>query len=295
MKHIRPVLMSLIVLGVAFGMTYVPRSVQRADSTNRILPAAQVVPAAVDETLLPPVVASQPVTLHDGAELLRQGHRWLKTIPDYRAVFRKQERVHGVLCEPETIQLKVRQAPFSVSMAWDDCGRQVYYRDGLNDNRLTVKMGGWKGRLGWINLDLHSTLALQYARYPVTDAGLLRLTEQLIERFEPYEQRTDGVVCAWQPEELIGGRNCRVFVVEYASSAVNPDYRRSVVWLDQEWLIPLAVENFDWDISNTENPTGLVEHYVYEEIHLEQGLSDLDFTHDARPVAETVSEVTGTN
>ncbi len=295
MKRSWRIVMSIAVLGTAYGLTHISVKARHADSANRIQPAAKVIPVTDSQVPASPTSAPQPVTLHDAAELIRQGHAWLKTVPDYRAVFRKQERVHGVLCEPETIQLKIRQAPFSVSMFWDDCGRQVLYREGKNDNRLTVKMGGWKGRLGWIHLELNSTLAMQYARYPVTDAGLLRLTEQLLERLEPYEGRTDGITCVWQPEELIGGRECRVFVVEYASPAVNPDYRRSVVWLDKEWQVPLAVENCDWDVSDPDNPTSLVEHYVYESIHLEPGLSDLDFTHEARPVAETVSEVTGTN
>jgi hypothetical protein len=233
----------------------------------------------------PPLEPLSAPSLRDGYVCLIRGRDWLRTIPDYTAVFRKQERVGDVLHEPDTIDLKLRHQPFSVAMRWREDGRVVYYRDGSNGNRMTVRMGGWKGRLGWIHLDPHATLAMTEARYAVTDVGLLRLTEQLLERFEPYLDQTVDVSCAWLPDEQVGGRPCRVFTVEYRSAAVNPDYRRTVVWLDKEWSVPLAVQNFDWYRDDPSNPEGLVEHYVYEGLQLEGGLVEADFTVDGQPPA----------
>jgi len=228
-----------------------------------------------------------PATLRTCAELLTTGHRWLETVPDYTAVFRKQERVGDELHPLEVTELKLRHAPFSVAMTWNDNGRIVYYREGHDRNRMTVRMGGWKRRFGWVHLDPHSTLAMNESRYPITDAGIMRLTEQLQERFAPYLDHAEGVRCEWLPDEAIGGRRCRVFTVEYASTAVNPDYRKTLVWLDTEWSVPLSVQNFDWQTDDPSNPEGLVEYYVYENIHLANHLADSDFTVDGQtPVAE---------
>jgi hypothetical protein len=183
-----------------------------------------------------------------------RGRAWLQSVPDYTAVFHKQERVADVLCEPDTIDLKLRHSPFSVAMSWRENGRVVIYCDGFNENRITVRLGGWKRRLGWFHLDPHSTLAMQEARYPVTDVGLLRLTDQLLERFQPYLDRTDGVQCEWLADQFIGGRLCRVFEAEYASSAVNPDYRKSILWLDREWSVPLDLHDVDFTVEGLTTP-----------------------------------------
>ncbi len=239
-----------------------------------------------------PDATTLPVTIRSCADQLVRGLAWLNGIPQYTAVFRKQERIHGELHLEDTIHLKLRHAPYSVAMDWDNDGRIVYYTEGRNQNRLTVRMGGWRQRLGWVHLDPHSRLALGEARYPVTDTGILRLAEQLLERFEPYLDRTDGVRSAWLPEEQVGDRRCRVFVVEYADPTVNPDYRKSVIWLDTEWSVPLAVQNFDWQTDDASNPEGLVEYYAFEDIALGVELRDSDFTAEgiatnAREVAET--------
>jgi hypothetical protein len=295
MKRFWLVLGSIAALGTAYGLARGPQSPDRVQSARHISQVLTIAPLAVVVASVPGVSTTKSVSVRDCTDRLRHGRDWLRTVPDYSALFYKQEKVHGELRELETIQLKVRHAPFSVAMSWEGNGRQAYYLEGTNGNRMTVLMGGWKRRLGWINLELHSTLALQYARYPITDVGMLKLTEQLLERFEPYEQRTDGVRCGWLADAAIGGRDCQVFSAEYASPTVNPDYRRSLVWLDKEWSVPLAMENFDWDVSDTTNPDGLVERYVYEEVRLRRGLSDVDFISDAQSGSETVSEVSGSN
>jgi hypothetical protein len=226
-----------------------------------------------------------PVTPRACVWLLLQGRDWLKTVPDYSADFRKQERIGEELHPLEIMDLKLRHEPFSVAMNWHENGRRICYRDGFNQNRLSVRLGGWKRRLGWINLDPNSSMAMQQSRYPITDVGLLRLTEQLLERLDPYLDRTEGVRCAWLADEAVSGRRCRVFTVDYADPAVNPDYRQSVIWLDAERNIPLSVQNFDWQSHDPTNPAGLVEFYIYENLRFSSGLQDADFTAEGEPAS----------
>jgi hypothetical protein len=243
----------------------------------------------IDNAADPAAAQPLPVTVRSCADALLHGRDWLKSIPSYTAVFRKQERIHGELHSEDLTYLKLRHAPYSVALNWSDNGRIVYYTEGRNRNRLTVRMGGWRQRLGWIHLDPHSSLAMGESRYPVTDTGLVRLAEQLLERFKPYLDTTAGVRSAWLPEEYVGDRRCRAFVVEYADPTVNADYRKTVVWLDSEWSVPLAVQNFDWQTGDVSNPEGLIEYYAFEQVVLGVELRDDDFT--AEGIATSANEV----
>lgn len=277
MKHLWLIAVCLGIVAAACWLTRAPAPAQPVLIAHHSLPPMPVDSTAPPESIADVIAEQKTVTLREGADLLLRGHAWLQTVPDYTAVFRKQERVGGELRSLETTELKLRHVPFSVALTWQENGRIAFYHEGTNQNRMSVRMGGWKRRLGWINLDPHATLAMSEARYPITDVGLMRLTEQLLERFAPYLDRTDGVRCTWLPDEAVGGRRCHVFVAEYANSAVNPDYRKSIVWFDAEWSVPLAVQNFDWLADDPANPEGLVEYYAYENVLLDPSLHDADF------------------
>lgn len=221
------------------------------------------------------------VRLKEAVAALENGRKWLRSVPDYTAVFHRHERVQGVLRSPETTELKLRHQPFSVTMVWTADGKTAHYFDGMNSNRVAVRLGGWKRRLGWINLNPDGSIAMAQSRYAITDVGLMRLSEQLIEKFTPYLDAA-GVSCVWLPNESIGGRLCQVFHVNYESAAVNPDYRQTTVWLDHEWNVPLCVKNFDWEQDDS-YPEGLLEFYVYENLQLNSQLIDRDFMVDAPP------------
>ena len=239
-----------------------------------------------------PRVSEPPATLAGCIALLNQGREWLRKQPDYTATFRRQERVGGVLGEMETTELKFRNQPFSVTMFWldgDDKGQIAHYQEGMDRDRVAVRMGGWKRRLGWLHIHPYSRLAMEESRYAITDVGMLKLADQWIERCEPYLDRTEGIHCRWEKDAVIGDRAARTFTIEYGSEAVNPLYRKSTVWLDKEWSAPLAVRNDDWQIDEV-NPEGLMEYYVYEDVRFNRGLCDKDFawqSADAPAVAAT--------
>lgn len=285
MRHFGPIAVSaglLVAVGYALSQ---PVASKPAPVVVQTLPLTPVEAPSESPVIAVNAPISPPVTLRDCADRLAQGRTWLQSVPEYTAVFRKQERVGSQLHPLEVTELKLRHVPFSVALKWPDNGRIVFYRNGVDQNRITVRLGGWKQRFGWIHLDPHSNLALQESRYPVTDVGLLRLTEQLLDRFVPYLDRADGVHCEWRTDDFVGGRLCRVFLTEYASAVVNPDYRKSIVWLDAEWSVPLAVENFDWETGDSSNPEGLVEYYAYENIQLLPSLAEGDFSISGTSVA----------
>lgn len=257
-------------------------SAPSADSTSAMpIPTATVDADRKKQAASPAAkpAENRVVRLREGVAALENGRKWLESVSDYTAVFHRHERVEGTLRSPETTELKLRHQPFSVTMVWTADGKTAHYFDGENSNRVAVRLGGWKRRLGWINLNPDGSTAMAQSRYAITDVGLMRLSEQLIEKFEPYLD-SPGVRCAWLPDESIGGRPCRVFHVNYESAAVNPDYRQTTVWLDHEWNLPLGVKNLDWEQDGS-NPEGLLEYYVYENVQLNTQLTDRDFKVDA--------------
>lgn len=217
--------------------------------------------------------------LAESARLLEDGLAALSKYPDYTAMFHRRELVEDELRDPHDIELRVRHEPFSVHMKWEN-GQEATYIAGANDDRMLVRKGGRLGRiLGTIKLEPMGALARRECRNPITDVGLKRLAEITLRYRKRDLGLTSGVTCRELPDEPIGNRECVCYVVEYDSPRVEPVYRKSMVWIDQETHIPLAVKNYGWSEGQTtaSNDEALVEHYVYTEVRFQRQLTDEQF------------------
>lgn len=183
--------------------------------------------------------------------MLRQGCESFTKVSDYTATFYKQERIAGMLGEGQTIDLKLRHEPFSVYMKWKsgDRGRQLIYREGQNDGNMLVQPGGIKGRLtGVLSLDPEGTMAMSECRHPVTKAGLVGLARTIVEYQENDLVRGNGFTCELHDEQEFEGRPCYLFQCTYESEKINPEYRKSLIYIDKELSLPVCVKNFTWDV-----------------------------------------------
>lgn len=181
--------------------------------------------------------------------LLSEGRSRLLKSPSYTATFLKQEKIgSNPLDELQTIEMKLRHKPFSVYMKWitEKAGQEVLFVEGELEGRMLVKKGGMMSRIPSVKIPPDSSLALRESRHPITDAGLLRLTEQLLEFRTEDLNRLDKLKCEVLPEQLVGDRKCYCFQVEYADPAVEPLYSRSLTWIDEELSIPICVKNYTW-------------------------------------------------
>ena len=227
--------------------------------------------------------------LRRSLELLEAGAARLGAVRDYTALLLKQERIGGVLGEQQLMQLKLRHEPFSVyvkSIAGEDLGREVLYVAGENDGEMLVKLGGLQGRLlPAVNVDPAGSLALAQARHPITNVGLLNLTNKVIEHTR-HDIETGGAVrCTMIDGRQFGGRDCYCFVREFADPAYYPPYRKSVQYVDKELCVPISIQNYGWPEDGEIPPerlddATLLEHYAYSEIRFEQRLADRDFDRD---------------
>jgi hypothetical protein len=219
--------------------------------------------------------------------LLEQGRRRLADCADYTCTLFKQERISGELTDGQSIELKLRHRPFSVYMKWEsgDKGREALYVEGADDNRITVHPGGWKARIvPAIKIDPEGSLAMSEARHPVTMVGLIKLCDEITGRRKNELARRLPIRCRLLENEMVNDRPCYGFVSTYLDRKCSEDYRKSIHYVDKEWLLPICVKNYAWPEArqtfaddNALDEATLVEHYAYSELQFNQQLAAKDF------------------
>jgi len=269
------------------------------------------VPPRIDEVIIQPtpapggqpgssesqtVVASGPkiegkLAVRLKQALLLDSRSKLQTIPDYLATFTRQERVGGKLLARESTELKVRHAPFSVYMKWQegsDVGREILFVKGQNSDRMLVKKGGKVGEmLPTFKLEPTSDLAMKESRYPVTESGVLNLVEKILSYCERDLKLDQGVACQFLPDQKIDGRLCYAIRTDYGCAEVDPNYRCSIVFIDKESTIPLCVKNYGWSAACGATSSAndklsddtLVEFYAFTGMRYQSRLADKEFDH----------------
>jgi hypothetical protein len=241
---------------------------------------------AVPDRAAPESLAGR-AALERSVTLLRDGLTRIAATNDYRATFHRRERIAGLVENPHVCRLCVRHEPFSVQLEWltVDRGRRAAFVEGRHDDRLLVRLGGWKARLPVLKLDPDGSTALKSSRHPVTEAGLRELTRRLIAHRKDDLETGREVTCQLHGNRLWNERPCFEFVVEYPDRAATPAhaYRKSIQYIDREWLLPVHVLNYAWPHADESIAAGsldeatFVESYGYTDLAFDVGLEDADF------------------
>src|SRR5690606_17916491 len=116
--------------------------------------------------------------------MLERGCETFGRVAHYTAMLHKQARIGDELGNVQKVECKLRHEPFSIYMKSHtaDIGRERSYGDGAHGGTTAAPPGGWKGRLtGPLNLDPNGSMAMAGSRPPVTQAGLKRLGETLLQ------------------------------------------------------------------------------------------------------------------
>ena len=213
--------------------------------------------------------------------LLEKGETFLKDAHSYSATFAKRERIDGELSDTQVMRMKIRNAPYSVYMKWlvGDKGRQVLYVEGENDNRMTVKLGGLKGRfLPAINLDPYGSRAMAASRHPITEAGILQIVKKMLKNRREDLYRMDDLTFCYRDDKSYNNRSCYQFEVEYANKQACERYRKCTVLIDQEFGVPVSITNYGW-LNDTEpySEDTLIEEYAFTELQFGERLAAVNF------------------
>lgn len=169
-------------------------------------------PATTDD--LARLARSDPVGLLDACR-----RKFRNEVRTYRATFRKQERMNGVLYPPEVIRLTAREEPYAVLMIWERGARKVLgtategvlFVAGENDGKMIV----WRpAALLAKTLTLSPTdrQARTSARYAVTEAGLGHVLERTYRAWaaERDRGRLRAEFLGTRRADEVGGRMCHV-------------------------------------------------------------------------------------
>ena len=214
--------------------------------------------------------------VHAQAEDLLQ---WIEQMPaayqnvnDYTATFTREEILRGKQRPREVIALKFRK-PMQVYMKWlSESGkdREAIFFKGRDNDRVLVHEPGWLFGSFTAVIPTDGSDIMGRSRHPFDEIGIGRMIDLLITSFEKANAAGDLLLVDRGTVQETG-RTLRMVEGILPRSPEKKYYcYRAVVTIDEGWKLPVAVKVYDWD-------DRLVEHYRYSDIHINPGLSDLDF------------------
>jgi len=219
--------------------------------------------------------------LEPALELARRGlERLPATIKDYSCTVVKRERIDGKLGEHQYLFAKIRHEPFSVYLyflAPDDIkGQEVIYVSGQNDGNMLAHAGsGVRAMVGTVSLKPDGAMAMQGNRYAVTEIGVENLAKRLVEVAEHDKQFGECKVDFF-PNAKVNGRVCTCVQVVHPVPRRNFRFHLARVFIDDELLIPIRYEAYDWPHEEGGQPL-LMEEYTYMNVKINNGFTDTDF------------------
>jgi hypothetical protein len=224
--------------------------------------------------------------------------RFRSEVRDYTGTLTKRERISSSLGEPQSMSIKIRSRKYAPTIDKSTespttpkvveglhaylrftkpssvAGREVIWIEGKNDNQITVHEAGMLNLIS-MNLDPNGTLAMVGSKYPITEIGIEKLLEKLIERGTKDKLSEPSEVTV-TPGSMFGELACDRIRIVHPKKQDGLDFHIAEVWIDPQNEIPLFYASYDWPKNPGESPE-LLEEYGYSDLKLNLGLSDSDF------------------
>lgn len=215
-------------------------------------------------------------------------------LDDYttRMVKQEQDR-NGVLQPASESFMKVRTrhqggrlgSPLGVYMRFDAPeevkGREVIWVENRNDGKLLVREAGMVGAMATIPLPPNGFLAMRGQRYPITEIGLTRLLEKLIERGARDRDNPDVHVFKTEGHPFDGRALTLLQIQRHKPSGEEGDFSSAELILDRAQNLVVSFRSFGWPAAQSTDSDPpqppLIESYEYHDLKLNVGLTDHDF------------------
>lgn len=200
----------------------------------------------------------------------------LENVKAYSALFDKKEIV-GRQMISETMQMKVREKPFSVYLKYNKphAGREIIYVDGRNNNMLLAHETGLAAIVGTVSLKPDSPRAMQENRYPITMIGISNMLETLIKQWE-LERKYGEVDVKYYTNVKLGSTSCDVIESSHPQKRRQFRFQKTRLYLDQKTRFPVRVQQYAFPTS-AGGQSALVEQYTYSQLNTSANLKDVDF------------------
>lgn len=232
---------------------------------------------------------SGPMALMLQVAMLQDSLNRLDQIAGYTTKFEKQERIDGKLSDRQVLAAKIRHKPFSVYFNYEvgSVGQEVLYPISEQDSRMLVKSARLGGRLPAMKLEPNSTLAMSESRYPVTMAGIRELTKMTLEIRQQDMKKRDGAVSVELRDDVrFDSRPVYAYTMDYATAKDSPMYRRCILYIDKQLMLPVYVRNWTWSNQTEGGVPGefddstLIEYYAFRKINADVDLKPIDFARE---------------
>ncbi len=244
----------------------------------RVAEAASLPSGAAGTSILEPIPGEHP--LGPAIRWAKQGMEYLNKVEDYQCTMVKRERIDGELGEHEYMFVKVRHKPFSVYTYFlapgRVKGREALYVEGKNNGKMHAHGNGVQHRLfGTVSLQPTAPLAMSGNRYPITEMGIRRLTERLIEIGSDDMQFGECDV-NWIQGAKINNRACTCIQVTHPIPRKNFKFNLARIYVDDELQLPTRYEAYDWPRDQGGQPL-LTEEYTFLNVKVNNHFTDEDF------------------
>lgn len=196
-------------------------------------------------------------------------------VQDYTATFTKQERIGGLLGEPDRFFMKFSK-PFQVYLRWPDDapngGMEAIYVQGENKDKILVHPAGLADLLvPTAEIDVAGEAAMKNNRHPITHLGIGYFLERFGADFRRADQN-DEITVYYRGVRRIESRDYHEVEIFLEPRQGNPGYYcyRSVLFFDVEHHLPMRMLFYNWE-------NDLQESYAYTNLVLNPGLTAADF------------------
>ena len=181
---------------------------------------------------------------HPLAPIIRWGKAGiaaLEKLEDYSCRLVKGERVAGKLTNYQSLSVKLRQQPFSVYAAFlskqDRPWQEVVYVDGRDSGKMFVHSDEFR-LMGTVSLFPDSDRAMRDNRYPLTEVGILKLIQRLVEHAENDAKFDDCEVKIYK-DAKIESRPCLYIRVTHQTKRPEFSFHMARIFIDNELNVPV--------------------------------------------------------
>jgi hypothetical protein len=239
----------------------------------------------------PSAPSEEPHPLDPALIAARHSLQHIQTnVRDYTAVMSKRVRVDGQLNDYQHTFVKIRNrrleddrltVPMSVYLYFLNPaaikGREVIWVENRNNGKMAAHEPGLKGLIK-VDLDPNGSMAMRGQRYPITEIGLEKLVQKVIETGNRDRKRDECQVKSYDGAK-INQRVCRVFEIIHPVERPYFDFHRAQVFFDNDLNMLIRYASWSWPKEQGGKPV-LEEEYTYTDIKINVGLTDLDFDPD---------------
>ncbi|MBS3734032.1 MAG: DUF1571 domain-containing protein [Phycisphaerae bacterium] len=200
---------------------------------------------------------------------------------DYSCTFVKQERIGGTLQEPQAIDVKFMESPYSVAMKWVEnapTADRAIYVEGKWNNQVLFRLSNvaLRAMMPSVLRKPEDPQVMKNTLRPISKFGFRRAMHSLLDTYRQAKDAGD-LGESFGGLKQVNGRNCAELIRTLPAKGDYPAHITRT-YIDLEYLVPIRIEGDGWDGQ-------LHSRYEYKNVRFNVGLTQEDFLPKSNDVA----------